>query len=258
MNPELAGGEVDLGDRLIGRVHRDERRRLESVPEPGEEVGEVAVGGAAHRPPQRIVADFEEPQGPRRVDQHEVDAQLAEALVHQLGQVGGGAVEGVRHRIAPPRRHGEPVVDDGRIGPPVGEDGRVHHLGLAGKEAIAQGGPAGFFEVGDDLVVDQGHELHEVPVGVDDRVTHPFPDFRRGQVPMLRHGVQSPSSLSREGRDLRPRPNSCGLNRHVPGGPHDPRPDSGRRRQPDHCPALPPRSPAGRGPASRRSPLRSG
>ena len=112
LESELPGGEVDLGDRLLGGVHRYERGRLESVPESGEEVGEVAVGGPAHRAPQCIVADLEEPQGPRRVDQHEVDAQLAEALIHQLGQIGGGAVEGIRHRISPPRGHGTPIVDD--------------------------------------------------------------------------------------------------------------------------------------------------
>ena len=105
LESELTDGVVELGDRFFGRVRRNRGDRLESVAVAGVHLGVVAVDrmrkstsqlGVRHRRHQPI----------RRVHHREVDAELVEAPVHQVGQHDGRPVEGVSRR-QPPDPRGE-------------------------------------------------------------------------------------------------------------------------------------------------------
>src|SRR6185312_9210117 len=57
LRAELPRRKVELGDRLFGRMHRDDRGGGQSVAEPGEEFRRDDVEAADHGPPRLTVGD---------------------------------------------------------------------------------------------------------------------------------------------------------------------------------------------------------
>jgi hypothetical protein len=93
---------VDLGQRLVGVGHGDHRHRLQPVAQAGEDLGGVAV----ERPGEDLAhlraggRAGEEPV--RGVEHGDVDADLVEAPVQEVGHHARRPVEGVARRHRPP------------------------------------------------------------------------------------------------------------------------------------------------------------
>ena len=169
---ELADGELQVLDRLRGRVHRDRRGRRDAVRAVAEDLGAVAVERAARGIAQRRVLDVRVRETGARVDHGEVDAELGQALVQQCGQGRGGQVERILgrrperravHALAPALLEAErfpatlhaPVVEEPVA--PGERDGR-----LAAREALREL---------EEPVLEDRLQLEQMPVGVDHRVT---------------------------------------------------------------------------------------
>ena len=102
-----AGGVVELGDRLVGVVGRDDTDGEQPVVVGGVRLGVVAVARAGDRSPQLAVVHRHHGQAEGGVEDRDVDADLVEPIVQQTGEHGGGAIEGVAGRHAPPARAGQ-------------------------------------------------------------------------------------------------------------------------------------------------------
>src|ERR1700693_5813636 len=84
LGAELLGDEFELGDRLLRRMHRDDRRRGHPIAEILEIASRDDVVGADHRAPSRVVDDARQAQPGGRVDNREIGADLIEPLVEQM------------------------------------------------------------------------------------------------------------------------------------------------------------------------------
>ena len=62
LRSQLLGDEFELGDRLVGRVHRDDCRRGQPVAEAAEIIGRNDVVGADYGAPGRVVLDARKAQ----------------------------------------------------------------------------------------------------------------------------------------------------------------------------------------------------
>ena len=111
LEAELPDGVLELVDGLLGREGRDARHRFEAIAEVGVDLGVVAVEGPGHGPAQLVVGEGGDRQAVGRVQQGEVDAELIEAVVQEIGEHGRRPVERVLGGDAPPGRagHAEPA-----------------------------------------------------------------------------------------------------------------------------------------------------
>src|SRR5205085_11909300 len=98
---ELLDGVIELLDRLLGSMHRDDRRRGHAVGEIAEILGRDDVVGAAGSPPSLAVADPRYPKAAGRVDDREVEPDLVEALVEEPRKHRGREVARVLRRMGP-------------------------------------------------------------------------------------------------------------------------------------------------------------
>ena len=96
LEAEHADGVVELGDRLVRGERRDDGDGLETVTVVGEHSGVVRVQGAGRRLAKLVVGVAEHGQARGRVEEREVEADLLEASVEQLGQHHGHAVDAER------------------------------------------------------------------------------------------------------------------------------------------------------------------
>ncbi len=103
LEAELAHGVLEVGDRLVGGVHRDGRYRHHAVAELGERVGVGAVQRAARAAPLLLVDVVHEDEPEARVRDAHVDPELVEPLVHELRAQRGREVARVACRRSPPR-----------------------------------------------------------------------------------------------------------------------------------------------------------
>src|SRR5262249_19734868 len=92
---ELLGGELDLLERLLGRVHGNDRGRDDAVSEAAELIRGEDVVGATDRTAQPRVLHAVIAETGRRIHDAEVDTEGFQALVHETGNHGGRAVEDV-------------------------------------------------------------------------------------------------------------------------------------------------------------------
>ena len=151
---------------------------------------------------QVVVPGLDQAEGEARVDRHHVDAELVEALVHQAREVGRGPVMGIGHRVAPPRRHRRPPVEDLGRGAVGLEHGGVERAADLLGVAVGHRGAAALLEVAHDLVVHERHELQEVAVAVEDRVSDPSADLGRGDALFARRHRSPPGAGPTLGRGL--------------------------------------------------------
>ncbi len=136
-----------------------------------------------------LVGHFEVPEAHRRIEDREVDAELVEALVEQRGKVRGRTVAQVVGLPSPPRRHRPPLFPHGHVAAVRERRRGVEGARRARQEAVAERRAAGLLEIRDDLVVEERTDLHEMTVGIDDRMA----DLPR-ELP--RHEYRLPSSPS--------------------------------------------------------------
>ena len=166
LRAQLPGDEFQFGDRLVGGVHRDDRRRGQPVAELGEIIGRDDVVGADHGAAGGVVLNARKAQPGGRVDDDEIEAELVEAVVKQARHHRGGAVERVLRLAAPERR----LAD--ALGAPLG--GR-HRQRVAGRPHRLQKAVRG--QVAADLahlVAEHRIVFDPMPVAIDDRMV----DFR--------------------------------------------------------------------------------
>ena len=162
LGAQLPGHEFELGQRLLGRVHRDHRGRGQPVAELGEIIGADDVEAADHRAPGLAVGDAVNAEPGGRVDDAEIEAELIEAVVEHARHHRGGAVAGIGRLPAPIAFHADATAlalldrEVQRIGdPPLRRDKPVSRL-VAGRLAH-------FFS-------EDRRVLDPMPVAVDDRM----------------------------------------------------------------------------------------
>src|SRR5215470_14999246 len=95
LGAELLRDEFELLDRLLGGVHRDHRRRGQTVAEIAEVIGSDDVEAADHGAPGLVILDARDAQPRGRVNDAEIDPQLVEPVVEHARHHRGGAVAGV-------------------------------------------------------------------------------------------------------------------------------------------------------------------
>ena len=107
----LALDELQLFNRLLRGKHRHHRSRSQAVFQAGELIGRIHIKCATGCPPHLIIAQKRRKQrAAGRVDHPEVDAELIQALVQQLGQHCGRAVARILGRHPPPGRLEHPPI----------------------------------------------------------------------------------------------------------------------------------------------------
>ncbi len=184
---------LELGDRLVGGERGDARHRHDAVAVRAIRLGGVHVERPRQRRPQLVVGEMDRGEPVRRVGDRNVDADLIEALVEELRQHRGRAVERVARRYPPPRhaheRHLAALCGRERLGEAAARDDHVE--------------PFGDRRAG-DLDEDVAHErqvLDDVAVAVDDRVVDPLAN--PGDVVaqfVLRHAVSIAADAKRPPR----------------------------------------------------------
>src|SRR5215472_9516946 len=90
-----------LGDRLLGRVHRNHRYGCQSIAEFAEDLGVIHVKGAAYRLAQLPIPQFGGEHAEARVDDREIKAELIHPAMQQTRKRAGGTVKRVAHRMTP-------------------------------------------------------------------------------------------------------------------------------------------------------------
>ena len=121
LRAELLGDELQFLDRLLRRVHRDDRGRGQLVGEVLEVVVGDDVEAADHRAAGRVVGDARDAEPGGRVDDAEIDAELVEPVVQHPGHHGRRAVAGVGRLPAP-----EPLHRDAAFGALLGGQARAN------------------------------------------------------------------------------------------------------------------------------------
>ncbi|MGR6999032.1 hypothetical protein ACU686_14285 [Yinghuangia aomiensis] len=187
---------VEFGDGFLGGEHGDRGDRGETVAVGAVDLGVVAVECAREGAAQLVVGKLGHREAVGGVEDREVDADLVEALVHQVRQHAGGAVEGVGGRDSP---HGggvdAQVAALGAVGDGTAPVGGVAHL-------LEHGGEVGAGVLGDE-VAHQGQVFDQVAVAVDDGVVEPAADrgdLVGGQVDHARSSGRRAPRTSAPGR----------------------------------------------------------
>ena len=112
--PQLSHRVFQLRDRLIGRIHRNHRRRRHPVRERAKLLRDIGIEGAAGRATRIGVGIKRDPQCASGIQHREVQAQLVQTLVKQAREQRSGAIDRVRGRKRPPsllrRAPGAPFV----------------------------------------------------------------------------------------------------------------------------------------------------
>ena len=173
-DPSCLVDEFELGDRLVGGVHRDDRRRRQPVAETAEIIGRNDVVGADHGAPGRVVLDARKAQPGGRVDDDKVEAQLVEAVIEQFRHHRGRAVERV-FRLARPERLLPQAL--------LAAFGDRHRQILAGRPHRLQKPVRG--EIAADLahlVAEHRVVFDPMAVAIDDRMVDFRPDLFRGHM----------------------------------------------------------------------------
>ena len=181
LGAELLGDELQLLDRLLRRMHRNDRRRGQPVAELAEIVRGDDVEAADHRTARRLIGDARDAEPGGRVDDAEIDAQFVEPVIQHLRHHRGGAVAGV-----------------GRLPPPIALHPDAALLALVDRQPQRVGNEALLCEeaVG-ALVADRlAHLLGEyrgvfdpMTVAVDDRMGQLGTDFFRLPIAMRAHAL---------------------------------------------------------------------
>ena len=154
---------LERGDRLVGRVHRDQRGDGEPIAVRLVLLGHELVVQAADGDALLLVVDLQQRDPHRRVQHREVDAGLAEALVVPLRRRHRGVVLGGRRHV-----------------PRVGEDAaftallhrEIFDRPVTLQHALEQ--PT--VPVVPDVVEEHRHELDDVTVAVEHRVSELLAD----------------------------------------------------------------------------------
>ena len=162
LQPELDDGVIERGERLGRGVHGDDRDGLHPVAMATADLREVAVVGTRDPDPQLVVGRAEQAERAGAEQQGEVDAELIEPLVQQVGHDGRRPVEGVRRRNPPP---GVPE----RPGAASLLDRQVAKAGSAAHRLVVPLGD-GLTRLFDEQVAHDRRELDQVPVAIDDRM----------------------------------------------------------------------------------------
>ena len=188
LGAELLRHEFQFGDRLVRRVHRDDRGRGHAVAEILEIAGRDDVIGADHGAPCLVVDDARQAQPGGRVDDGEIGADFVEALVQEMRHHRGGAVEGISGLPGPEARHGDLAATPLRRAHLQRAQGRVHR----GEVAIGR------------LVASHlAHLLRKhrivfdpMPIAVDDRVVEFGTNLRWAEVGVTAHGFLRNGGIS--------------------------------------------------------------
>ncbi len=192
--PELLGGELDLLDRFLGRVHGDDGGRDNAILEPAELVGREHVVGPADGPALPGVLHTVIAEPGRGVHDAKVDAEIVQALVHEARQHGRRPVEHVRARRTPKGLLAHPA-------PAALGQGELERVG----NALA-GDVVGFDRrVAPDAPEFLAHDrsvLEPVSIGVDDGVAQAGAELPGLRMTVGLHGRASQDSgLSAEVRE---------------------------------------------------------
>ncbi len=157
--PERAVGVLELGDCFLRCVRRDDPHGAQAIAVRRVALRVVPIACPRQRATHLVVVECHRHQTQRRVQQREVDADVVEALVQQLRQHRGGAIERVHTRQRPPSRtavtHGAPS----RIVHCAHERRAADHLVEPARDVVA--GLVG------NQIPHQRHELDAMTVGVD-------------------------------------------------------------------------------------------
>ena len=159
---------IHLGEGLLGREHGDRRHRDQPVRVRAEGLGHVGVERAGEGPAQLVVGEGGDGEAVGGIEDRNVDPDLVEALVKQLGHHRGGAVGRVAGGKPPPGCAGDAHLAAQLGGHPPNGGGTVDHLVEAGGHVVAR-------DV-DDEVANPWEELDDVTVGVDHRMIQLRPD----------------------------------------------------------------------------------
>ena len=174
------GRVLELGERLLGRVHRDDPDRCQLGAVIAELLGVEGVERVRDGAAQVAVVEIRGHEAVGRVEDGVVDADLVEPLREQRGQERRAAVERVARRKSPPRRAHERLRahllarEVAHQAARRGDEVEPGHRGVAG--LLAQD------------VAHDGQVLDQVPVRVDDRMVDPRADlFDVHDFPPMRH-----------------------------------------------------------------------
>ncbi len=177
-----------------GRERGDARHRDQPVGVGGVLLGQVGVERGRHGLAQLGIADVDGDEAVGRVQDGDVEAELIEPVVEQAREHRGRPVEGVAGGDAPPRG-----LDDAMAPAQLVADSLERPTAVDdGVEALRQR-LAGQL---DQQVPDEGKELDQVSVAVDDRVVQlgpDAPDLVRRLVVGLRHSPSPDPVILRVG-----------------------------------------------------------
>ena len=99
--PEFPGHVLELRARLVGSMHRDDRRGGHAVGEFAEKFRDEPVERAAGRAPRFVVGMKRDAEAGGRIEHGEIHSEFVEALVEQARQNFGGAIARVLGRQRP-------------------------------------------------------------------------------------------------------------------------------------------------------------
>ena len=184
LRPQLLRHVFKLGDRLVGRVHGNDRGRGHPVAQIAEVFGGDDVVGANHRSPGVVIADARHAQTGGRVDDREIGAELVKALVEQARHHRGRAIERVLRLTAP----------EGWL-----RDTPALSFGDRHAQRVARGLHRGEEPVGGPIAANLAHSLAEdgvefdpVTVTVDHRVVQVRANLCWRLMPISAHVLSSP------------------------------------------------------------------
>ena len=183
LQAELGHGVLELGDRLLGGVHRDQARR----PCSGRGTARTAGRGTRSRPgtaPDDSSSSASS-KNARLIDGYRIVKSIPSSSRRSYSSAGRCAVARSRTScVGQPHhdgmaRHSAP---DGRVGAVGQVRGGVGRRDAARQEPVPQRRAAELLEGGHQLVVEQRADLDEVAVRVDDRM----PDVSRTDAEFVR------------------------------------------------------------------------
>ena len=149
-------------------MHRDQRRRSQSIFEPAEGFSLQLIERARGRAAEFLVLQFDRDQPHRRVHNREVEPHFRQSFVHHLGENRGCEVSGISRRNGPP---GWPEISSlapllDRKAPPT----RIREgIEISSPEPLNYLRSRRRFQV----VHEQRRQFEGVPVRVDDRMIEP-------------------------------------------------------------------------------------
>jgi hypothetical protein len=171
---ELLDGVVELLDRLLRRVHGDDRRRGHTIGKGAEIFGRDDIVGAASGAARLAIADARHPQTAGRIDDCEIEPDLVEALIEEPRKNRSREVARILGRMGPERLLADTAP------PPLLDRHRQHAA-----RAAADRAPAAHRGLAADLAQllgEDGPVFDPVAVGVDNRVVEAGFDLGGGQM----------------------------------------------------------------------------